>query len=109
MRILVLVSIAVFFSLLAFNNITNFESNHSVVKEVLGMESVQDTAVMWRAIKAPWLVTSIYISIIGIEVLISLFCLTSVVLLLFKRSGLFFGFVGLAMALGLFHPLRRSA
>lgn len=48
------------------------------------------------------MVTSIYIFIIVIEGLVSLFCWISVFLMLLKRNGWFFGFVGLAMAFGLF-------
>jgi len=102
LKAFVLVAFAIFFSLLVFNNITNYESNHWVVKSVLGMEGVQDSAVTWRAIKAPWIVTPIYIFIIMIEAMVSVFCWISVFFMLVKRNGWFFGFAGLAMAFGLF-------
>ncbi len=55
--------IATFFSLLVFNNIGDYETNHWCVQSVLRMDNVNSLNVMWRAIQTPWLITSAYLFI----------------------------------------------
>lgn len=94
--------IAAFFSLIVFNNITDYETNRWCVQSVLGMDGVQSSNVMWRAIQTSWIITSVYVFIIITESVIALLCWFSVILLLLKRDGIFFGLAGLSIGFGLF-------
>ena len=61
-------SIAVFFALVAFGNITDYQTNAVFVRHVLAMDSIfPDSHVHWRAITSPVLVTGAYILIIAWE------------------------------------------
>jgi len=98
----VLVScVAAYFSLVVFNNVTDFETNHWFVKTVLGMEGVLSEDVLWRAITAPWMILTAYIVIIACEAVIALL-LWCAAIQLFRgrdgRSAAMFGF-GLAFCL----------
>jgi predicted small integral membrane protein len=67
-RLLLTASIAVFFSLAALGNITNYGSNFAFVQHVLAMDTTfQDPALMWRAITTPALHHAAYGLIIAWE------------------------------------------
>lgn len=102
LKILVIAVVAAFFSLIVFNNITDYETNHWCVQSVMGMEGVRASNVMWRAIETPWIVTSVYIFIIITEIAIALLCWYSVILMLLNRNGKIWGLLGLTMGFGLF-------
>jgi predicted small integral membrane protein len=68
-KILLLAAIAFFFSLVAFNNLTDFDSNYQFVRHVLMMDSTfPGNHAMYRAIRAPWVHVAFYISIIAWEI-----------------------------------------
>lgn len=60
---------AVQMALIAFGNITDYETNHQFVEHVLAMDTTfRSPNVMWRAITDPALVTLAYLVIIAWEV-----------------------------------------
>ena len=68
-KICLLGGIAFFFTLVAFNNLTDFDSNYQFVRHVLMMDSTFDgNHGMWRAIHEPWIHLSFYIGIIVWEI-----------------------------------------
>jgi len=102
-------SIALFFSLVAFDNIIDFQSNWLFVQHVLNMDTTfQEPALMSRAITNPIIQKSTYYFIIGWEIITALLCWLGCVTLLAKINedniafnkakkiafiGLFFGFL----------------
>ncbi len=53
-KMLLLAAMAFFFTLVAFNNLTDFDSNHQFVRHVLMMDStLPGNHGMWRSIQAP--------------------------------------------------------
>lgn len=65
-----LAAMGFFFTLVAFNNVTDFDSNYQFVRHVLAMDSTfPGNHGMWRAISASWVHGTFYISIIGWEIL----------------------------------------
>jgi predicted small integral membrane protein len=69
-KTLLLASIALFYTLVVFNNTTDFDSNYQFVRHVLSMDSTfPRNNGMWRAIDAPWVHLTFYCSIILWEAL----------------------------------------
>jgi predicted small integral membrane protein len=67
-KILLLAAIGFFFTLVVFNNVTDFDSNYQFVRHVLMMDSTfPGNRGMWRAIGAPWLHLAFYLGIIAWE------------------------------------------
>ncbi|MDP9039622.1 MAG: DUF2165 domain-containing protein [Acidobacteriota bacterium] len=57
--------VALFFTLVVFNNTTDFDSNYQFVRHVLMMDTTfAGNHGMWRAIRSPALHTAFYLSII---------------------------------------------
>jgi predicted small integral membrane protein len=82
-KILLLASVALFYTLVVFNNTTDFDSNYQFVRHVLMMDSTfPGNNGMWRAIHAPWVHLTFYFSIIGWEILTTVLCWWGVVNLL---------------------------
>jgi predicted small integral membrane protein len=72
-KILLLAAIAFFFTLVAFNNLTDFDSNYQFVRHVLMMDSTfPGNNGMWRALNSRWIHTLFYGSIIITETVIAL-------------------------------------
>jgi predicted small integral membrane protein len=70
-----LAAIAFYYSLVVFNNLTDYESNHQFVEHVLAMDSIfPGSHEMWRAIPSPRIQTLFYISIIGWELVTAVLC-----------------------------------
>jgi predicted small integral membrane protein len=70
-----LLGIALFFTLVVFNNTTDYDSNYQFVRHVLKMDSTfAGNRGMWRAIDSPLLHTLFYRSIIGWEALTGALC-----------------------------------
>jgi len=70
-----LLGIALFFTLVLFNNTTDYDSNFQFVRHVLRMDSTfAGNRGTWRAIDRPSLHTLVYLSIIGWEALTGLLC-----------------------------------
>jgi predicted small integral membrane protein len=67
-KILLLAGIALFYTLVVFNNVTDFNSNYQFVRHVLSMDSTfPDNHGMWRALPSPAFHLVFYISIIAWE------------------------------------------
>ena len=68
-------SFALYASLVAFGNVTDYHSNFFLVSHVLAMDTTfPNNQSMWRAIESPVLHHIAYSVIIGTEVVIALFC-----------------------------------
>lgn len=67
-KILLLAGIALFYTLVVFNNVTDFNSNYQFVRHVLSMDSTfPGNHGMWRAVPSPAFQMVFYISIIAWE------------------------------------------
>jgi predicted small integral membrane protein len=67
-KILLLCALALFHSLVAFNNITDFNSNYQFVRHVLMMDSTfSANHAHWRAIGVPAIHVAFYVGIIAWE------------------------------------------
>jgi predicted small integral membrane protein len=70
-----LASIALFYSLVVFNNVTDYEANHQFVQHVLSMDATfPGNHSMWRAIPSARIQTLFYISIIVWELITAALC-----------------------------------
>jgi len=64
-KMLLVAAVAFFFTLVAFNNTTDYDSNYQFVRHVLMMDSTfPGNRGMWRAINAAWIHTTFYLGII---------------------------------------------
>lgn len=67
-KILLVAGIAVFYTLVVFNNTTDFDSNYQFVHHVLSMDSTfPGNHGMWRALSSPTVHLIFYLSIIAWE------------------------------------------
>jgi predicted small integral membrane protein len=74
-KTLLVFGVAVFYTLVVFNNITDYNSNYQFVRHVLMMDSTfSGNRGMWRAINTPLLHTAFYISIIAWETITMILC-----------------------------------
>ena len=68
-RIALTASLAAFFSLIAFGNITDYGTNFAFVQHVMSMDTTfRSPGVMWRAVTAPWAHHAAYAAIIAWQV-----------------------------------------
>ncbi len=68
-KLLLLAGIALFYTLVVFNNLTDFDSNYQFVRHVLMMDSTfPGNRGMWRALPWPVLQLAFYLSIIAWEI-----------------------------------------
>ncbi len=68
-KVLLLAGITLYYMLVVFNNITDFDSNYQFVRHVLSMDStLPGNRGMWRAILSPALHLAFYLGIIGWEI-----------------------------------------
>ena len=75
MKTLLVFGVALFYSLVVFNNITDYGSNYEFVRHVMMMDSTfPENRGMWRAINSPMLHTVFYLSIIALEAITMLLC-----------------------------------
>jgi predicted small integral membrane protein len=82
-KILLLSAIALFYSLVVFNNTTDFDSNYQLVRHVLTMDTTfPGNKGMWRALNAPFWHLSFYFSIIAWEAVTTILCWWGAVALL---------------------------
>jgi predicted small integral membrane protein len=83
-----LAAIAFFYSLVVFNNLSDYESNHQFVQHVLNMDTTfPGNHGMWRAIPSPGVQTLFYISIITWELITAVLCWWGVTRLLQTRKA----------------------
>ena len=69
-KMLLLAAMAFFFTLVAFDNLTDFDSNYQFVRHVLMMDSTfPGNHGLWRAIRVPWIHLAFYLGIIAWEIL----------------------------------------
>lgn len=87
-RMALLGMVALFFSLVALGNITDYASNFAFVTHVLSMDDTfQSPALMWRAITAPLLHHAAYLAIIAWQLATALLCWWGLVRLWQARTG----------------------
>jgi predicted small integral membrane protein len=69
-KLLLLAGIALFYTLVVFNNLTDFDSNYQFVRHVLSMDSTfPGNRGMWRALPSPAWHLAFYLGIIAWEIL----------------------------------------
>lgn len=75
LKIALVCAVALFSTLVVFNNVTDYNSNFQFVKHVLLMDTTfPDNEGMWRSIESNWVHHTGYIFIILIETLVALTC-----------------------------------
>ncbi|MFE9683217.1 DUF2165 domain-containing protein [Streptomyces sp. NPDC002701] len=66
-------TVALYITLVAFGNITDFDTNHQFVQHVLAMDTTfKDEDLMWRAVESEGLQTAAYVAIIVWETVAAL-------------------------------------
>ncbi len=81
-------AVALFYTLVVLNNLTDFDSNYQFVRHVLMMDTTfPGNQGMWRAIGSPAVHLAFYFSIIGWEIVTMMLCWWGVVALLRARGG----------------------
>jgi hypothetical protein len=74
-KVLLVFGVAVFYSLVVLNNITDYNSNYLFVRHVMMMDSTfSGNHGMWRAINSAALHTALYLSIVAWEALTMILC-----------------------------------
>jgi predicted small integral membrane protein len=74
-KAVLVLAIALFYTILVLNNITDYGSNHEFVRHVLMMDSTfPGNHLMWRAVNSPLVHTIFYIGIIAWESVTMLLC-----------------------------------
>jgi predicted small integral membrane protein len=74
-KIIFVWSIALFATLVVFNNITDYDSNYGFVHHVLKMDTTfPDNTAMWRSIDSPLIYHASYLFIILLELSIAVLC-----------------------------------
>ena len=74
-KMLLVFGVAIFYTLVVFNNITDYDSNYQFVRHVMMMDSTfPGNRGMWRAVNSPALHTAFYLTIIAWETLTMLLC-----------------------------------
>jgi predicted small integral membrane protein len=87
-KMLLVFAVAIFYTLLVLNNVTDYDSNYQFVRHVLMMDSTfAGNHAMWRAENQPALHTAFYISIIAWEALTMALCWWGGFRLLKARRG----------------------
>ncbi len=82
-KIALVAAVAFFFSLVVFNNTTDYDSNYQFVRHVLMMDSTfPGNKGMWRALNPAWIHTAFYLSIIATEAAIAVLTWWGVISLL---------------------------
>jgi predicted small integral membrane protein len=68
-------AIALYYTLVVFNNTTDYNSNFQFIRHVLMMDSTfPNSAGMWRAINSPAIHTLFYVSVIAWETVTMILC-----------------------------------
>jgi predicted small integral membrane protein len=74
-KVALVFSVAIFYSFVVLNNITDYNSNYQFVRHVLMMDSTfPGNRGMWRAINSPAWHTIFYLAIIGWETVTMILC-----------------------------------
>jgi predicted small integral membrane protein len=87
-KTLLLASVALFFTLVVFNNTTDFYSNYQFVQHVLSMDATfPGNQAMWRALRAPSLHLAFYLGIISWELFNAVLCWMASIALFRARNS----------------------
>ena len=87
-KIALIAVIAVFFSLVVFNNTADYGTNLVFVQHVLSMDTTFPTPnTQWRSIESPYLQTVGFISIVSWQALTALFCWIATIQLFRSRDN----------------------
>lgn len=82
-KLFLLAGIALYYTLVAFNNLTDFDSNYQFVRHVLSMDSTfPGNHGLWRALPSPAIHLAFYIGIIAWEIVTTIMLWWGVVRLL---------------------------
>jgi predicted small integral membrane protein len=74
-KVLLVFAVAIFYTLVVFNNLTDYNSNAQFVRHVLMMDTTfPGNSGMWRAIDQPAAHTAFYLGIIGWEIVTMILC-----------------------------------
>jgi len=74
-KVVLVLGVATFYTLVVFNNITDYDSNYQFVRHVLMMDSTfPGNHGMWRAINSPAMHTAFYVAIIAWEFVTMALC-----------------------------------
>jgi predicted small integral membrane protein len=101
-KVLLLAGVGLYFALVVFNNVTDFDSNYQFVRHVLSMDSTfPGNHGMGRALNSSRIHLAVHPGIIGVEIVTAIFLGWAVVRLLGamrKPAGAFNGAKGVAIA-----------
>lgn len=87
-KMVLVAAVAVYYALVVFNNVTDFNSNFSFVHHVLSMDTTfPGNRGMWRAISSPQVHLLFYLSIIGWEAISGFLLAAGAVRLFTARSA----------------------
>ena len=87
-KLLLVLGVALFYTFVVLNNITDYGSNYEFVHHVLMMDTTfPGNRGMWRAIQSPFVHTLFYLSIISWETLTMLLCWWGGIRLAQARGG----------------------
>ena len=79
-KLLLVAGVALFYTLVVFNNLTDFDSNYQFVRHVLSMDSTfPGNHGLWRALPSPAIHLAFYIGIIAWEIATTILLWWSVV------------------------------
>lgn len=85
-KLLLVAGIALLYTLVVFNNLTDFDSNYQFVRHVLSMDSTfPGNHGLWRAIPWPWAHLAFYIGLIGWEIVTTILLWWGVLRMLHAR------------------------
>ncbi len=74
-KVVLVFAVALYYSLVIFNNVSDYDSNYQFVRHVLMMDTAfPGNHGMWRAVNSTALHTAFYIAIIGWETLTMILC-----------------------------------
>jgi predicted small integral membrane protein len=74
-KLLLTWAVALYASLVVFNNVTDYDSNYAFVSHVLKMDTTfPGNRAMWRAIDSPGMHHAAYVLIILVEAIVALIC-----------------------------------
>jgi len=74
-KLLLVFAVALFYTFVVFNNLTDYDSNYQFVRHVLMMDSTPPTNHgMWRALNSPLWHTAFYAGIIAWEAVVMVLC-----------------------------------
>lgn len=74
-KLLLVSGVALLYTLIVFNNLTDYGSNYEFVRHVMMMDTTfPGNNGMWRAMQAPALHTAFYVSIIAWEIVTTILC-----------------------------------